>query len=888
MEKYEVEGMSCAACKVRVEKAVSKVNDVEEVSVNLLTGTMGVKGNADSKDIIKAVEKAGYKASLKNEKHNLEIRKNIKSDNKNGVNIEQKEKIENIEQKEEIENKEQTEYEESIYAKEIRKLKKRILSSLIFLIVLMYISMGYNMFKLKLPAFLDGNYLGLTLSQMILSMIVIIINREIYISGFKSLFQGYPNMNSLIALGSSVSFIWSLSRFYKMCGMISANYINTDYVNANYISVNLLKTYKGIYHDELFFESASMILVIISFGKLLEAVSKGKTSDSLRSLMKIAPKKARIIKDGKETEVLVEDVEVGDEFIIRPGEQVPVDGIVLEGESSINESALTGESAFVDKNVGDNVSAATINDFGYLKCRATRVGKDTTFSRIIEMVSEAMTDTAPIARIADKVSGVFVPVIIIISVIVMVIWLLMGVDVSNALERGIAVLVISCPCALGLATPVAIMVGNGVGARNGILFKTSEALENAGKVNTVVLDKTGTITTGKPVLTDIYTFNNTSENELLKDAYSLEKNSEHPLAKAIVEEAEKRNIEGYEVKDFSIKPGNGLTARNDKNLLHAGNEAYIKAFSKIFKDVKEISYKLSLEGKTPVFFEKNNKIIGIIGISDVLKPDSKKAVNNLKKEGIKVVMLTGDNKKTAEAIGKETGVDEIIADVLPEDKENVIKEFQKKGKVAMVGDGINDAIALTRADVGIAIGAGIDVAIDSADVVLMNSTLMDVVAAIKLSKKTVRNIKENLFWAFFYNMICIPLAAGMFGLKISPMISALAMSFSSITVCMNALRLNFINIHEKTNKVRKSSMIKQRDNDEERKEKKMITVKINGMMCSHCEANVKKALEELDFIANVIPDHDKNQAEITLTGEFNEEEVKKVVTDKGYEYIGIM
>ncbi len=841
MEQYIVTGMSCAACQARVEKAVGKVPGVSSVSVSLLTNSMGVEGTAQSCDIIKAVEDAGYGASLKG-KQSQEKTSSLSAE------------------------------EEALKDRETPKLKKRLLLSAFFLAVLMYITMGHNMWGWPLPAFFTHNHLALALTQLLLAIIVMIINHKFFTSGFSSLLHGAPNMDTLVALGSSVSLFWSVIVFYKMCCMITNGASNMD----------LMETY----HNELYFESAAMIPALITIGKMLEAMSKGRTTDALKSLMKLAPKTATLYRDGAEVEVNIDEVNTGDIFVVRPGENIPVDGIVLEGESAVNESALTGESIPVDKAPGDKVSAATSNQSGFIRCQATRVGEDTTLSQIIHMVSDAAATKAPIARIADKVSGVFVPAVITISALVIIGWLIAGKSLSFALARGISVLVISCPCALGLATPVAIMVGNGIGARNGILFKTSEALENAGRTQIVVLDKTGTITSGEPKVTDMIPCDGISDTQLLQKASSLEAKSEHPLARAVAAKAEEETIRNLDTQEFTILPGNGLQGKIGGKLLHAGSGKYISTILKLSDDVLKTAEELSKQGKTPLFFEEEGKLLGIIAVADTIKEDSPEAIAQLKKQGMKVVMLTGDNEQTARAIGAEAGVDETIAGVLPDGKEEVIRKLQKYGKTAMVGDGINDAPALTRADIGIAIGAGTDVAIDSADIVLMNSSLSDVAAAIRLSRQTLKNIHENLFWAFFYNLICIPLAAGLFSYKMNPMIGAAAMSLSSFTVCMNALRLNLFNIHDtKHDKAPKDQI--DLEIETERKDNMEKTLKIEGMMCEHCEANVKKALEALDFIEEARPSHKENNCVITVCGEFDEAAVKQAIEAKDYQYNGV-
>ncbi len=749
MRQFIVTGMSCAACQSKVEKFVSNVEGVTSVSVSLLTNSMGVEGTATDSDIISAVEKAGYGASIKGA--NAEKTQSAKA---SGTYAE----------------------EDLLKDRETPILKRRLLFSVIFLIVLMYITMGHNMLHLPLPSYFENNFVALAITQMLIAIIVMLINGKFFTSGFTSLMQLSPNMDTLVALGSSVSFAWSLYVVYKMCGML-----------ANGIPYMELK---NIYHDELYFESAAMIPALITIGKMLEAMSKGRTTNALKSLVKLAPKTAVLINNGVEKKVNVDEVKVGDMFIVRPGESIPVDGKIIDGESAVNESALTGESVPVDKKEGDMVSAATINQNGVLWCKATRVGKDTTLSQIINMVSEAAATKAPIARIADKVSGVFVPAVMGIALIVTIGWLIAGADVSEALARGISVLVISCPCALGLATPVAIMVGNGMGARRGILYKTSEALELTGKADICVMDKTGTITTGQPVVTDICPVEGMDKEALLSLAYAIEYKSEHPLAKAIVSHASEAGIELIEVDDFKALPGNGIEATIDGTVLLAGSLKFIGGRADIDAVYIDKADELSTEGKTPLLFASDRKLVGIIAVADTLREDSAEAISGLKAMGLKTVMLTGDNERTARAIASKADVDEVIAGVLPEGKADAIAKLKSKGKVIMVGDGINDAPALTSADIGIAIGAGTDVAIDSADIVLMNSNISDVVSAVDLSRATLKNIKENLFWAFFYNLICIPLAAGLFGLRLNPMIGAAAMSLSSFTVCMNALRLN--------------------------------------------------------------------------------------------------
>ena len=846
--------MSCAACQARVEKAVSKVSGVSEVSVSLLTNSMGVEGTADASAVISAVEACGYGARLKSD---------IGETEKASVFSEE---------------------EEALKDHETPKLKKRLLSSVVFLLLLMYITMGAHMLGFPLPVYFKENYPALTLTQLLLAGIVMVIKRDFFTNGFSSLLHGAPNMNTLVALGSSVSFGWSLYVFYDMLGMLASNATAAELM--------------PLYHDRLYFESAAMIPALITIGKMLEAKSKGKTTNALKSLMRLAPKKAVILREGNETEVSIEEVSTGDIFVVRPGENIPVDGVVISGSGAVDEAAITGESVPVDKAEGDSVTAATVNRSGFLTCRATRVGKDTTLAQIIKMVSDAAGTKAPIARIADKVSGVFVPTVMALAVIVIAGWLIAGESAGYAVARGISVLVISCPCALGLATPVAIMAGNGVGARNSILFKTGEALETAGKISVIVLDKTGTVTNGEPVITDMVPFNGTSEKELLLKAYSLERKSEHPFAKAIIKKAGETGSSFLETENFRILPGSGLEAVADGLTLRGGNRNYIGDFCSIPGELSKKADELSGQGKTPLFFSEENRMLGIIAVADTLREDSREGIALLKKLGLKVVMITGDNKRTAEAIGKLAGVDDCKAEVLPIGKEEAIKELQAEGRVAMVGDGINDAPALTRADTGIAIGAGTDIAIDSADIVLMNSSIRDVAAAIRLSRATLRNIRENLFWAFFYNVLCIPLAAGLFSLKINPMIGAAAMSISSFTVCMNALRLNLFKMQKRNDGRENSSSLrsagdpsdlddkannnkfKERNTDMEK------TLKIEGMMCAHCEANVKKTLEAFPFISEAVVSHEAGTAVVTLSGEFDETAVKAAIEDKGYNYIG--
>lgn len=830
MEQFNVTGMSCAACSARVEKAVSKVDGVSSCSVSLLTNSMGVEGTAKADDIIKAVEDAGYGASLKNDRE--KYAKSVDSD--------------------------------ALKDTETPKIKKRLIASVIFLAVLMYISMGHMMWNFPLPSFLAENHIAMGLVQLLLTVIIMVINQHFFTSGFKGIIHRSPNMDTLVALGSGAAFIYST---YALFAMTNAQ-LNGD-----------IQAVMGYMH-EFYFESAAMILTLITVGKMLEAHSKGKTTDALKGLMNLAPKTAVIVQDGIETEVSIDSVQKDDIFVVRPGESIPVDGIILEGSSAVNESALTGESIPTDKNVGDKVSAATINQSGFIKCKATRVGEDTTLSQIIKMVSDAAATKAPIAKIADKVSGIFVPVVIIIAIITAVIWLLIGDPFGSALQRAISVLVISCPCALGLATPVAIMVGNGVGARNGILFKTAVSLETSGNINIVALDKTGTITSGEPKVTDIVTSDGISEAELLQTAVTLECKSEHPLAKAIIGKAEEMQITRQEISNFQILAGNGLSGTLENTLVAGGNLNFISSRAEIVSEIKAKAEQLAENGKTPLFFSKGNKLLGIIAVADVIKEDSPRAIKELRDMGIKVVMLTGDNVKTADAIGKQAGVDEVIAGVLPDGKEKVIQKLKMQGKVAMVGDGINDAPALTSADAGIAIGAGTDIAIDAADIVLMKSRLSDVPAAIRLGRSTLRNIHENLFWAFIYNIIGIPLAAGLFipifGWGLNPMFGAAAMSLSSFCVVTNALRLNFVKIHS----AKRDKKIKVKE-----KKKMTKTLKIEGMMCPHCEARVKQVLEELPEVESVVASHEKGTAELILNKEISDEILKKTVEEQGYKVL---
>ena len=842
MEQYHVTGMSCAACSSRVEKAVSKVPGVESCSVSLLTNSMGVEGTASPEAVIAAVEAAGYGASCKGRGAGTS------SGSGNGASGDGTEA-------------------DLLEDTETPILKKRLIWSIIFLVVLMYFSMGHMMWGWPVPEAMADNHVAMGLLQLLLTAAVMVINQKFFISGFRSLWNRAPNMDTLVALGSTAAFGYSTYSLFAMTG------------------AQVRGDMDGVmqYMHEFYFETAAMILALITVGKMLEARSKGKTTDALKNLMKLAPKTAVVLRDGTETEVPVEQVVKGDVFVVRPGENIPVDGIVLEGISAVNEAALTGESIPADKNPGDQVSAATVNQSGFLKCEASRVGEDTTLSQIIRMVSDAAATKAPIAKIADKVSGVFVPAVIGIAAVTIVIWLLCGQSIGYALARGISVLVISCPCALGLATPVAIMVGNGMGAKNGILFKTAVSLEEAGKVNTVVLDKTGTITRGEPKVTDLIMAEGVSEAELLETAYALEARSEHPLAGAVVAMAEEKKLKVCDVQDFMILPGNGLTAVNNGDQLIGGSLTFLNDRIGVPDDVKTVAQRLAEEGKTPLLFARSKKILGVIAVADVIKEDSPEAIRQLQNMGIEVVMLTGDNERTAAAVGKQAGVDQVIAGVLPDGKEAEIRRLRRKGKVAMVGDGINDAPALTRADIGIAIGAGTDVAIDAADVVLMNSKLSDVPAAIRLSRATLKNIHENLFWAFIYNIIGIPLAAGvwipLFGWQLNPMFGAAAMSLSSFCVVTNALRLNLFDMRNAA----KDKQIK-RKQEEKTMEK---TMKIEGMMCGHCEATVKKALEALDGVDHADVSHEQDQAVVTLKEDVADDVLKKAVEDKDYNVVSI-
>ena len=850
--QYMVTGMTCAACQAHVEKAVSKVPGVDSVTVSLLTNSMSVAGNAPAAAVVKAVEQAGYGAKPMGEasgrQSKLEAEKEALADH------------------------------------ETPKLKRRLLLSLIFLAVLMYFTMGHNMLGLPVPYFLNHNHLGLALTEMILALLVMAVNRAFFISGFKSLFHGSPNMDTLVALGSSVSFLWSLYVFYKMTWLITEGASNMDIM--------------PLFHDQLYFESAAMIPALITVGKLLESISKGRTTDALKSLMKIAPKTARVEREGKEILIPVEEVARGDIFLVKPGESVPVDGEIMEGETAVDESALTGESVPVDKKPGDRVSAATMNTNGFIRARALRVGEDTTFAQIISMVSDAAATKAPIARIADKVSAVFVPAVILIAILVFAVWIILGAPVSTALEYAICVLVISCPCALGLATPVAIMVGNGMGAKNGILFKTSEALENAGKIDIAVMDKTGTITEGKPQVTHVVPAEGVTEKELLEKAYTLEMKSEHPLARAVVSYGNEKGAEALPLTDFKILSGHGLEGTCHGKKLSGGSGAYISTIASM-GNMKDKAEKLAEEGMTPLFFAEEGKLLGLIAVADVIKKDSAEAIRQLKHMGIQVVMLTGDNEKTAAAMAKKAGVDHVIAGVLPDGKEAVIKKLQAHGRVAMVGDGINDAPALMKADTGIAIGAGTDVAIDSADIVLMNSRLTDVAAAVRLSRAALRNIHENLFWAFAYNLLLIPLAAGLYpGVQMNPMWSAAAMSLSSFTVCMNALRLNLFPVHDASHDRKKKAKAmpdwqeisenSAAKTEETNSKENRAEVLVEGMMCENCENHVKKALESLPFIKEAKADHTTGRVSITYSSQPDEAAMKEALAKADYEYKGII
>ena len=854
MDKFSVTGMSCAACSAHVEKAVAKVPGVTSVTVSLLTNSMNVEGTAAPSDIIQAVTQAGYGASLQGGEQNTSA---------------------------------PAFDEEALKDHETPKLRKRLIASVVILIPLMYVSMGHMMWNWPLPSFMAGNHVAMGLYQMLLTILVMIINQKFFISGFTSLLHKSPNMDTLVALGSGASFAYSTYALFAMTG--AQMRMDMDAVMQ--------------YMDEFYFESAAMILTLITVGKMLEAYSKGKTTNALKSLMQLAPKKATILRDGEEVSVPVEQVQIGDVFVVRPGESVPVDGVIIEGNSALNESALTGESIPVDKAEGDSVSAATLNQSGFLKCRATRVGNDTTLSQIIQMVSDAAATKAPIAKVADKVSGVFVPAVISIAIVTIIVWLLVGQDFGFALARGISVLVISCPCALGLATPVAIMVGNGVGAKNGVLFKTAVSLEETGKVDIVALDKTGTITQGEPKVTDMIPGEGITKDTLMQTALALELKSEHPLAKAIVAYGEEQQITVSAVDDFQAMPGNGLSGIVSGARVFGGNLKFISGKTTVSEQMQRQAEELAKQGKTPLFFATEEKLFGIIAVADVIKEDSPQAISQLQNMGIEVVMLTGDNERTAEAIGAQAGVDQVIAGVLPDGKERVIRELQQRGNVAMVGYGINDAPALTRADMGIAIGAGADVALDAADVVLVKSSLSDVPAAIRLSRAVLRNIHENLFWAFIYNVIGIPIAAGVwyhwFGLKLNPMFGAAAMSLSSFCVVTNALRLNFVKVYSTKRDKNKNHKKNQNQQDvqivvdtdvmaekqEENDMEKVIGIK--SMMCGHCEAHVKKALEALEGVASAEASHEKGTAVVQLSGSVDDAALKKAVEEEGYEVTGI-
>ena len=859
MKQYTVTGMSCAACSARVEKAVSKVDGVTSCSVSLLTNSMGVEGSATDAQIVEAVEQAGYGASPKGTATESE---NDKANN----SLEQLKAA-----------------QDALIDRETPKLVNRLIASLTFLVVLMYFSMGHMMWGWPLPEFFNGNHVAMGLLQLLLTVAVMVINQKFFISGFKGLIHGAPNMDTLVALGSAASFGYSVYALFAM----TAAQVKGD--------MDAVMSYM----HEFYFESAAMILALITVGKMLEAHSKGKTTDALKSLMQLAPKTATVVRDGVEQEISVDAVKKGDIFVVRPGENIPVDGEIIDGTTAVNESALTGESIPVDKQKGDAVSAATVNQSGFIKCRATRVGEDTTLSQIIQMVSDAAATKAPIAKIADRVSGVFVPAVITIAIITIIAWLIAGETVGFALARGISVLVISCPCALGLATPVAIMVGNGKGAKSGILFKTAASLEATGRTQIVALDKTGTITSGEPKVTDIVPdetfFEGTGNNDgkLLAIAASVEAKSEHPLAKAIMERAKTDEIAVAEVTDFSAVVGNGLTATLAGKMIKAGNLAFVSKFVKVSDDMRAKAVEFSKEGKTPLFFAADDRLCGIIAVADTIKEDSPKAVRQLKNMGIRVVMLTGDNEQTANAIGKQAGVDEVIAGVLPDGKEAVIRKLKKQGRVAMVGDGINDAPALTRADMGIAIGAGSDVAIDAADVVLMKSRLIDVPAAVRLSRATLTNIHENLFWAFFYNVIGIPLAAGLWypllGWKLNPMFGAAAMSLSSFCVVTNALRLNLCRVYDPKHDRKATPDRKNKTNKPNESEEKSMTktMNIEGMMCGHCEARVKKALEALDAVSEAAVSHESGTAVVTLSSDISDEKLKETVEAEDYKVTSI-
>lgn len=847
MEQYNVTGMSCAACQARVEKAVSAVPGVDSCAVSLLTNSMGVEGSADAAAIIKAVEDAGYGASVK------------ASEDANSSSV--------------------PNYDNDLKDTETPKIRNRLIASVIILLPLMYVTMGHMLWDWPLPGFLDGNHIAMGIYELILAATIMVINQRFFISGFKGLAHRAPNMDTLVAMGSAASFIYSV---YALFAMTSAQ-LNGDSTRV----MGLM--------DEFYFESAAMILTLITVGKLLEAVSKGRTTNALKDLMKLAAKTAVVIVDGKEAEVPIEQVKIGDRFVVRPGDNIPVDGVVVEGSSAVNEAALTGESIPVDKAVGDTVSAATSNESGYMVCEATRVGKDTTLSQIIQMVSDAAATKAPIAKIADRVSGVFVPAVIIVAIITFVIWMLVGQPVGYALARAISVLVISCPCALGLATPVAIMVGNGMGAKNGIMFKTAVSLEEAGKTQIVALDKTGTITKGEPKVIGVFEAEGIDDVDLIRTAFALESKSEHPLAKAIVERGLEDGMEPADISDFKAHAGSGLSATLDGENIYGGNGDFIKKYVDIDEESLGLSDTLANKGETPLFFAKGNRFLGIISVADVIKDDSPEAIRHLKNMGIHVVMLTGDNEKTAQAIAKEAGVDEVISGVKPDGKEEVIRKLQEFGKVAMVGDGINDAPALTRADIGIAIGAGTDVAIDAADVVVVKSRLSDVAAAIRLSKATLRNIHENLFWAFFYNVIGIPLAAGAyihaFGWTLNPMFGAAAMSLSSFCVVTNALRLNLFKMHDSSNdKPMKNTLghhMLINNNVTNKEENNTMEITVKGMMCQHCEAHVKEALEKIAGVEEATANHEDNLVTLKTSADVAESDLKAAVETAGYEYVGI-
>ncbi len=871
MEQYNVTGMSCAACSARVEKAVSKVEGVTSCSVSLLTNSMGVEGSASKDEIIRAVEEAGYGASPKQKGGSASAAASSAPD-----------------------------YEDALKDRETPVLKRRLIASLGFLVVLMYFSMGHMMWGWPLPAWFDGNHIAMGLVQLLLSGIIMVINQKFFISGFKSLFKGAPNMDTLIALGSGTAFVYST---IILLAMTRAQLDGDSGAVMDYMM-------------EFYFESAAMILALITVGKMLEAYSKGKTTNALKSLMKLAPKTANIIRDGEEVTVGIEEVAKGDVFVVRPGENIPVDGVVIEGSSAVNESALTGESIPVDKEAGDPVSSATLNQSGFLKCEATRVGEDTTLSQIIQMVSDAAATKAPVAKLADTISGIFVPVVIGIALLTIIIWLALGSEAGYALARGITVLVVSCPCALGLATPVAIMVGNGVGAKNGILFKNAEALQETGNVQIAALDKTGTITNGTPKVTDLFPLNGHTREELVEKALSLELKSEHPLARAVVEYSKEKGITCVEADEFKALPGNGLTGYLKGARLYGGNRKFISSVTKVSPEAAALSDSLSDEGKTPLFFCEEDSLLGIIAVADTIKDDSESAIRELKNMGLYVVMLTGDNERTAQAIGRLSGVDEVVAGVLPDGKEDIIRRLQEHGKVAMVGDGINDAPALTRADTGIAIGAGTDVAIDAADVVLMKSVLSDVAAAIRLSRYTYRNILENLFWALIYNTLLIPAAAGAyvrFGITMNPMLGAAAMSLSSFSVVSNALRLNLAAIHDPSHDRKRKNAVtagpggsllsgeegakgrgagaaadKDTDRESYKEENQMRkTITIEGMMCAHCEATVKKALEKVAGVDAAEVSHEKGTAVVTLSSEVADDVLKNAVEEKDYTVKGI-